>query len=248
VEPRRRNWPSSPWPRSPTPSFSWATNRIDQQRTRPPRIEFAKKAGALNSPRGPTLTGARPIHWPTTGSGPCGSRRAKAVNRWDKSSKRCAVGAHGWTGIFRNAGGGGFPIPATPPSCGVAAGDARDCHRAGRTGFRRGFLVTAVIVALEKSRCPIGRNRRSGPDCCWRRHGFPHGQFRRIGDESVRRSHCEVIDASVKPAKTPADYLVVCISPVLIMLLVGSLSFFLIQVFFRVRPSAVSGGSCSGLS
>ena len=37
----------------------------------------------------------------------------------------------------------------------------------------------------------------------------------------------------VKPAKTPADYLVVCISPVLIMLLVGSLSFFLIQVFFR---------------
>ena len=37
----------------------------------------------------------------------------------------------------------------------------------------------------------------------------------------------------IKPAKTPADYLVVCISPVLIMLLVGSLSFFLIEVFFR---------------
>jgi len=38
---------------------------------------------------------------------------------------------------------------------------------------------------------------------------------------------------SPKPAKTPADYMVIAISPVLIMLLVGSLSFFLIQVFYR---------------
>jgi hypothetical protein len=38
---------------------------------------------------------------------------------------------------------------------------------------------------------------------------------------------------SPKPAKTPADYMVIGISPVLIMLLVGSLSFFLIQVFYR---------------
>ena len=36
-----------------------------------------------------------------------------------------------------------------------------------------------------------------------------------------------------KPAKTLADYLVISISPVLIMLLVGSLTFFLIDVFFR---------------
>ena len=36
-----------------------------------------------------------------------------------------------------------------------------------------------------------------------------------------------------KPQKTPADYLVIGISPALIMLLVGSLSFFLIQVFYR---------------
>ena len=36
-----------------------------------------------------------------------------------------------------------------------------------------------------------------------------------------------------KPAKTFADYLVIAISPVLIMLLVGSLAFFLIQVFYR---------------
>jgi Domain of unknown function (DUF4129) len=36
-----------------------------------------------------------------------------------------------------------------------------------------------------------------------------------------------------KPKKTLADYLVIGISPVLIMLLVGSLSFFLIQVFYR---------------
>ncbi len=36
-----------------------------------------------------------------------------------------------------------------------------------------------------------------------------------------------------KPNKTLADYLVVSISPVLIMLLVGSLCFFLIEVFFR---------------
>jgi Domain of unknown function (DUF4129) len=36
-----------------------------------------------------------------------------------------------------------------------------------------------------------------------------------------------------KPKKTPADYLVIAVSPVLIMLLVGSLSFFLIQVFYR---------------
>ena len=36
-----------------------------------------------------------------------------------------------------------------------------------------------------------------------------------------------------KPKKTLADYMVIGISPVLIMLLVGSLSFFLIQVFYR---------------
>jgi hypothetical protein len=39
--------------------------------------------------------------------------------------------------------------------------------------------------------------------------------------------------APAKPAKTLADYMVLGISPVLIMLLVGSLSFFLIQVFYR---------------
>ena len=39
--------------------------------------------------------------------------------------------------------------------------------------------------------------------------------------------------SSLKPNKTFADYLVVSISPVLIMLLVGSLSFFLIEVFFK---------------
>ena len=37
----------------------------------------------------------------------------------------------------------------------------------------------------------------------------------------------------VQPNKTPADLLVIGFSPVLIMLLVGSLSFFLIEVFFR---------------
>lgn len=36
-----------------------------------------------------------------------------------------------------------------------------------------------------------------------------------------------------KPEKTLADYMVIGISPVLIMLLVGSLSFFLVQVFYR---------------
>ena len=39
--------------------------------------------------------------------------------------------------------------------------------------------------------------------------------------------------APAKPAKTLADYMVIGISPVLIILLVGSLSFFLIQVFYR---------------
>lgn len=38
---------------------------------------------------------------------------------------------------------------------------------------------------------------------------------------------------SPKPTKTLADYMVIGISPVLIMLLVGSLSFFLVQVFYR---------------
>ena len=37
----------------------------------------------------------------------------------------------------------------------------------------------------------------------------------------------------VKPTRTLADYLVIGISPVLIMVLVGSLCFFLIEVFFR---------------
>jgi hypothetical protein len=36
-----------------------------------------------------------------------------------------------------------------------------------------------------------------------------------------------------RPTMTPADFLVVCISPVLIMLLVGSLCFFLIEIFGR---------------
>src|SRR5277367_5054661 len=36
-----------------------------------------------------------------------------------------------------------------------------------------------------------------------------------------------------KPNKTLADYMIISISPVLIMLLVGSLCFFLIEVFFR---------------
>ena len=38
---------------------------------------------------------------------------------------------------------------------------------------------------------------------------------------------------TTKPMKTPADFLVIGISPVLVMLLVGSLCFFLIQVFFQ---------------
>src|SRR5208282_6311233 len=38
---------------------------------------------------------------------------------------------------------------------------------------------------------------------------------------------------AAKLSKTPADYMVIGISPGLIMLLVGSLSFFLIQVFYR---------------
>ena len=38
---------------------------------------------------------------------------------------------------------------------------------------------------------------------------------------------------SPKPAKTLADYMIIGISPVLIMFLVGSLSFFLIQVLYR---------------
>src|SRR5262245_35682277 len=36
-----------------------------------------------------------------------------------------------------------------------------------------------------------------------------------------------------RPSKTLADYLVIAVSPALIMLLVGSLCFFLIQVFYR---------------
>lgn len=38
---------------------------------------------------------------------------------------------------------------------------------------------------------------------------------------------------SPRPAKTLADYLVIAVSPVLIMVLVGSLVFFLLQVFYR---------------
>jgi hypothetical protein len=36
-----------------------------------------------------------------------------------------------------------------------------------------------------------------------------------------------------KPPKTVADYMVIALSPVLIMALVGSLCFFLIEVFYR---------------
>src|SRR5665213_1197749 len=38
-----------------------------------------------------------------------------------------------------------------------------------------------------------------------------------------------------KPAKTAADYMVIALSPALIMALVGSLCFFLIEVFYRGR-------------
>src|SRR4051812_36906754 len=42
-----------------------------------------------------------------------------------------------------------------------------------------------------------------------------------------------------KPNKTFADYLVIGVSPILIMLLVGSLMFFLVQVFYRGAPLSV---------
>lgn len=47
---------------------------------------------------------------------------------------------------------------------------------------------------------------------------------------------------TTKPMKTPADFLVIGISPVLVMLLVGSLCFFLIQVFFQGKRSAACAG------
>src|SRR5215469_5066309 len=71
------------------------------------------------------------------------------------------------------------------------------------------------------------------------RNRFQAGQFGRGDHRIVRGNDCKVtmipgIPArSPKPRKTLADHLVISISPVLIMLLVGSLSFFLIRVFFR---------------
>ena len=66
-----------------------------------------------------------------------------------------------------------------------------------------------------------------------------HGiDFRMVNSEEAIMNLCargdgEVIDDPAKPAKTAADYMVIALSPVLIMLLVGSLCFFLIEVFFR---------------
>jgi len=60
--------------------------------------------------------------------------------------------------------------------------------------------------------------------------------------------HREVSHELPKPTKTLADYMVIGISPVLIMLLVGSLSFFLIQVFYQGEAVEVFAGSCSGSS
>ena len=42
-----------------------------------------------------------------------------------------------------------------------------------------------------------------------------------------------ILKPLTQPRKTLADYLVIGISPALIMLLVGSLCFFLIEVFYR---------------
>src|SRR5208283_4864654 len=44
-----------------------------------------------------------------------------------------------------------------------------------------------------------------------------------------------------KPRKTVADYMVIALSPILIMALVGSLCFFLIEVFYRGQ---MIGGVC----
>jgi FtsH-binding integral membrane protein len=44
-----------------------------------------------------------------------------------------------------------------------------------------------------------------------------------------------------KPRQTVADYMVIALSPVLIMALVGSLCFFLIEVFYRGQ---MIGGVC----
>jgi hypothetical protein len=45
-----------------------------------------------------------------------------------------------------------------------------------------------------------------------------------------------------KPHKTAADYMVIALSPALIMALVGSLCFFLIEVFYRGKMA----GACAG--
>jgi hypothetical protein len=44
-----------------------------------------------------------------------------------------------------------------------------------------------------------------------------------------------------KPQKTTADYMLIALSPALIMALVGSLCFFLIEVFYRGK---MMGGVC----
>jgi len=49
--------------------------------------------------------------------------------------------------------------------------------------------------------------------------------------------------ASIRPTKTLADYMVIAISPVLIMVMVHSVCFFLVEVFYRGEAVETVAGS-----
>ena len=100
---------------------------------------------------------------------------------------------------------------------------------------RRGWLVTAIVVSMEMDAVP---DWARPPD--WAEMLLAQGiDFRVVNsEEGGREPLCAECDHTIKmipnkPQKTAADLMVIALSPALIMLLVGSLCFFLIEVFYH---------------
>lgn len=96
--------------------------------------------------------------------------------------------------------------------------------------FFRGFDAATLLSAKrrrgKKRRFGLVFRRNASGNCpCPKRMISPH--------ESVSRRQISKLRSQKRVEKTSLDYLVAALNPLLIMLLVGSLVFFLIQVFYR---------------
>ena len=153
----RRNWPSSPSPRSPTRFSSWASKSalVSNGRDAADRIrEEGWGAGVRHAAgRASAGEGGAGQHPPAARHG---AETRKGEDRFRRDPRNAgALGAHGRLGVFRNAGGDGqseIPRDATvvavlrrvTPAMAAALGEL----------VRRGFLVTVIVVSIEMEPTP----------------------------------------------------------------------------------------------